>query len=104
MEKEEISASAESEIIKISGFNVPILTKTLRDALIPKKEGVCLEICAVGEPAPLFVWLKNGEEIIPSPEYDNISISNEGYASKLVIHRMGENDEGYYTCQISNGK
>uniref|UniRef100_A0A914N1I4 Uncharacterized protein n=1 Tax=Meloidogyne incognita TaxID=6306 RepID=A0A914N1I4_MELIC len=101
-EKEEISASDESDIIKISGFNVPILTKTLRDALIPKKEEVCLEICAVSEPAPLFVWLKNGEEIVPSPEYDNVSISNEGYASKLVIHRMGENDEGYYTCQISN--
>uniref|UniRef100_A0A1I8BVF3 Ig-like domain-containing protein n=1 Tax=Meloidogyne hapla TaxID=6305 RepID=A0A1I8BVF3_MELHA len=102
LEKEEISASDESDIIKISGFNVPILTKTLRDALIPKREEVCLEICAVGEPAPLFVWLKNGEEIIPSPEFDNVSISNEGYASKLVIHKMGENDEGYYTCQISN--
>ena len=49
-EGEELSASAESEIVKISGFNTPILTKTLRDALVPKKDEIKLEICAVGEP------------------------------------------------------
>ena len=53
-------------------------------------------------PAPLFVWYKNGEEIVPSPENDNLSISNEGFVSKLVIHRMGEDDEGFYACQVSN--
>jgi hypothetical protein len=119
---EQLSVSAESEVIKVSGrislerkkettkkalfflgFNVPILTKTLRDALVPKKEEIKLEICAVGEPgrilffiyrnqshkstfsvvAPLFVWFKDGEEIVPTPDNDNVSISNEGFVSKV---------------------
>ena len=70
---EQLSVSAESEVIKVSGFNVPILTKTLRDALVPKKEEIKLEICAVGEPAPLFVWFKDGEEIVPTPEIGRAS-------------------------------
>lgn len=52
--------------------------------------------------APLFVWYKNGEEIVPSPDNDNLSISNEGFVSKLVIHRMSDDDEGFYACQVSN--
>lgn len=72
---------------------MPILTKTLRDALVPKKDEIRLEVCAVGEPAPTYVWLKNGEEIYLSPDNDNVSISNEGFVSKLTIHRMGEQDQ-----------
>uniref|UniRef100_A0A183BUF5 Fibronectin type-III domain-containing protein n=1 Tax=Globodera pallida TaxID=36090 RepID=A0A183BUF5_GLOPA len=99
---EEMGKSADSRVVKLSGTNLPILTKTLRDALVPKNNEVRLEVCAIGEPAPAYVWLKNGEEIVPTPENDNVSISNEGYISKLTIHRMCDVDEGVYTCQVTN--
>lgn len=44
--------------------------------------------------------MKDGQEIVPQD--DNISLSNEGYMSVLVIHEVSLDDAGVYECKVQN--
>jgi len=92
--------SPESDPVKVAPSQKPVITKALKDVLVPKKEECRLECFAVGEPAPSYSWYKDGRELLP--EEDNISISNEGYMSVLRIHRMGSPTAGVYRCEVHN--
>lgn len=67
---------------------------------VPKKRDLKLVCHAFGEPAPAFIWSKDGAEVIPTD--DRKSISNEGFASILTIHDVTDADGGEYTCEVVN--
>ncbi|KAL0850772.1 hypothetical protein ABMA28_006704 [Loxostege sticticalis] len=51
-----------------------------------------------GTPLPQIVWKKNGETIRLSQ-----SITQDNYGKTLVIKYPGYEDQGTYTCEVSNG-
>ncbi|XP_041975037.1 neuroglian-like isoform X1 [Aricia agestis] len=51
-----------------------------------------------GTPLPQVVWKKNGAMILSSQR-----ITQDNYGKTLVIKRAGYEDEGTYTCEVSNG-
>ena len=52
----------------------------------------------VYRPLPQTVWSKNGKSLITS---DRISQGN--YGKSLEIKHVTQEDEGDYTCEVSNG-
>ncbi|KAI1719915.1 immunoglobulin i-set domain-containing protein [Ditylenchus destructor] len=92
--------SEESEPVKVSPLQKPTITKGLKNTVVPKKEELRLECYAVGEPAPSYIWYKDGREI--TPEDDNISISNQGFMSSLRVRRMSSPTAGTYKCEVYN--
>nr|XP_032528918.1 neuroglian isoform X2 [Danaus plexippus plexippus] len=51
-----------------------------------------------GTPLPQVVWKKEGRTIISSQR-----ITQDNYGKTLVIKRAGYEDQGTYTCEVSNG-
>ncbi|XP_049882057.1 neuroglian-like isoform X1 [Pectinophora gossypiella] len=51
-----------------------------------------------GTPLPQVVWSKNGQAIMSSQE-----ITQDNYGKTLVIRRTSYEDQGTYTCEVSNG-
>ncbi|XP_068626335.1 neuroglian isoform X1 [Battus philenor] len=51
-----------------------------------------------GTPLPQIVWKKNGSRILSSQR-----ITQDNYGKTLVIKRAGYEDQGTYTCEVSNG-
>ncbi|VDO68304.1 unnamed protein product [Haemonchus placei] len=83
--------SDETEPIKVTQKVPPVIIKPIRSATIPKKRALQLECHATAEPAPEYIWYKDGKEII-----------NEGYMSLLIIHSVDTGDTGSYTCEVEN--
>lgn len=52
----------------------------------------------VFRPLPQIVWKKNGRTILSSQ-----SITQDNYGKTLVIKYPVYEDEGTYTCEVSNG-
>ena len=44
------------------------------------------------------MWLKDGQPIISSQR-----VTQDNYGKTLVIKRTGYEDQGTYTCEVSNG-
>lgn len=51
-----------------------------------------------GTPLPKITWSKNGKELEP-----NDHISFEYAEKKIIIHNVTSDDEGTYSCAVSNG-
>ncbi|XP_073957141.1 neuroglian-like [Choristoneura fumiferana] len=51
-----------------------------------------------GTPLPQVVWKKNGSTILSSHR-----LTQDNYGKTLVIRRVGYDDQGSYTCEVSNG-
>ncbi|XP_031786698.1 neuroglian isoform X2 [Nasonia vitripennis] len=51
-----------------------------------------------GTPLPLTVWSKNGQRIRP-----NDRVTEGNYGKSLIIKHVNFDDEGTYTCDVSNG-
>ncbi|KAJ1359849.1 hypothetical protein KIN20_018667 [Parelaphostrongylus tenuis] len=92
--------SEETPPIKLIPNVPPVITKPIKDATIPKKRTLKFECHANGEPAPEYIWYKDGKEIIP--QNANTEIVNEGYMSMLIIHSVDYSDAGSYTCEVVN--
>ncbi|PIO69784.1 immunoglobulin I-set domain protein, partial [Teladorsagia circumcincta] len=92
--------SDETEPIKITPKVPPAIIKPIRSATIPKKRALQLECHATAEPAPEYIWYKDGKEIIP--QNANTEIINEGYMSLLIIHSVDNSDAGLYRCEVEN--
>lgn len=45
-----------------------------------------------------MVWKKNGSTILSSHR-----LTQDNYGKTLVIRRVGYDDQGSYTCEVSNG-
>lgn len=51
-----------------SAAKKPEITKGIKDVSVSRKRDLKLECHATGEPAPQYIWYKDGQEIIPSNE------------------------------------
>ncbi|VVD05770.1 unnamed protein product, partial [Leptidea sinapis] len=51
-----------------------------------------------GTPLPQVVWKKDGRTILSSQR-----ITQDNYGKTLVVKRAGYEDQGTYTCEVSNG-
>ena len=51
-----------------------------------------------GTPLPLTVWSKNGQRIRP-----NDRVTEGNYGKSLIIKHVNFDDQGTYTCDVSNG-
>nr|XP_034837376.1 neuroglian isoform X3 [Maniola hyperantus] len=51
-----------------------------------------------GTPLPQVVWKKDGRTILSSQR-----VTQDNYGKTLVIKRTGYEDQGTYTCEVSNG-
>ncbi|VDL74388.1 unnamed protein product [Nippostrongylus brasiliensis] len=78
----------------------PVIVKHIKSVSIPKKRALQLECHSNAEPAPEYIWYKDGEEIIP--QSSNTEIVNEGFMSRLTIHSVDTTDGGTYTCVVEN--
>ncbi|VDM65028.1 unnamed protein product, partial [Strongylus vulgaris] len=92
--------SEETQPIKIMPAVAPVIIKPIKNVTVPRKRTLHLECHANGEPAPEYVWFKDGVEIIP--ENSNTEIVNEGYMSFLKIHSVEAFDAGNYMCEVEN--
>ncbi|KAK5977936.1 Fibronectin type III domain protein, partial [Trichostrongylus colubriformis] len=92
--------SDETEPVKVTPKVPPVIIKPIRSATIPKKRTLQLECHATAEPAPEYIWYKDGVEIIP--QNANTEIINEGYMSLFKVHSVSESDAGSYTCEVEN--
>ncbi|VDM54488.1 unnamed protein product [Angiostrongylus costaricensis] len=103
--------SDETPPIKLIPNVPPVITKPIKDATVPKKRTLKLECHANAEPAPEYIWYKDGKEIIPQNvnteviflcSLKTLSIVNEGYMGVLIIHSVDYCDTGSYTCEVVN--
>ncbi|KAI6230230.1 Twitchin [Aphelenchoides fujianensis] len=91
--------SEETEPILIGGQKKPKITKALKNVEVPEKKPLQLECHALGEPVLEFVWTRDAQELGADT---CISICNESNSSVLKIDRVRPQDEGVYTCRVSN--
>ncbi len=52
--------------------------------------------CEVTKPGGKVVWLRDGQEIVPSKKYETIQ---DGVTLKLVISDAKRDDQSDYTCR-----
>ncbi|VDK54731.1 unnamed protein product [Cylicostephanus goldi] len=57
--------SEETHPVKVTPTVAPVITKAIKNVSIPKKRALNLECHANAEPAPDYIWYKDGVEIIP---------------------------------------
>ena len=67
--------------------------------LVSVGETAAFKVSFTGNPAPSIQWLKNGEAITAGKSITLVSNESE---SQLVIASAQLNDEGEYSCKISN--
>lgn len=92
--------SEQTNPLKVLSNVAPTIMKSLRNLSVPKKRELRLEVHASGEPTPEYIWLFEGQEVIPKD--DNMEIINEGYMSALIIHHMDNEYVGKYTVEVEN--
>ena len=77
------------------------ITITPENTAVPFGESATFTCTAVGEPQPTTSWEFNGQTLTTDDKY-NISSSNMGFTSTLVILDLVETDAGVYTCNVTN--
>ncbi|XP_077593731.1 netrin receptor DCC isoform X2 [Stigmatopora nigra] len=86
-----ITASAELSVLVPPQFlNYPTNTYAYESTDIE------LECAVTGNPTPTILWMKNGEEVIPSDYFQIVDGSN------LQILGLVKSDEGFYQCIAEN--
>uniref|UniRef100_A0A158PAH2 Titin n=1 Tax=Angiostrongylus cantonensis TaxID=6313 RepID=A0A158PAH2_ANGCA len=100
--------SDETPPVKLIPNVPPIITKPIKDVTVPKKRALKLECHANGEPAPEYIWYKDGMEIIP--QNANTEVVNEHGVMKSTanvnvadVHCHFESSFSEYT-EIIEGK
>ena len=77
------------------------ITITPENTAVLFGESATFTCTAVGEPQPTTSWEFNGQTLTTDDKY-NISSSNMGFTSTLVILDLVETDAGVYTCNVTN--
>ncbi|XP_074662091.1 titin-like isoform X2 [Tubulanus polymorphus] len=84
----------EPEPVEPPRFLKPLATTELKEGM-----PVQLETVVIGQPAPEIQWLREGEPIKPSTDYQ---MYKDGDKHTLVIQEAFPEDSGIYTCRAVN--
>ncbi|CAM9413108.1 unnamed protein product [Lampetra planeri] len=77
----------------------PVLfTKGLRD-LNKEELGDAVFVCEVSKEGASVTWLKNGGVLYPGAKCE---MSQDGRATRLVLHHLGLHDAGQYSCDTGH--
>uniref|UniRef100_H2YQ21 Uncharacterized protein n=1 Tax=Ciona savignyi TaxID=51511 RepID=H2YQ21_CIOSA len=66
---------------------------------VDRTSSVVLHCDASGIPAPAYIWLKDGGELVTN---DHITISETDTGTQLEVRGVTDTDEGMYQCKASN--
>ena len=85
----------------IDQLQAPEFTQLLQSQVVKDGTRVELTVRFLGRPSPRIRWFHNGQEVLPSPDFE-IIIDYSSMRSVLVIVEVFPEDEGEYTCVASN--
>lgn len=96
----DVTFTSEDEIPEES-LMPPEFTQLLKSQTVRDGNRVELIVHFTGKPSPRIRWFQNGQEVLPSADFEIVVDYNRGISILIIIEAFPE-DEGEYTCVASN--
>ena len=96
----DVAFTSEDEIPEDNLFP-PEFTQLLKSQTVRDGNRVELIVNFIGKPSPRIRWFHNGQEVLPSVDFEIVIDYGRGISILIIVEAFPE-DEGEYTCVASN--
>ena len=79
----------------------PEFTQLLKSQTVRDGNRVELTVHFIGRPTPRIRWFHNGQEVLPSADFEIVIDYHRGISILIIVEAFPE-DEGEYTCVAIN--